>query len=1313
MKLFKHLFTLILLICLLINTASGRFDDSLMRATSGEGRGSFSYESIFLKPGLIRVKHVFLPSPGFRVIDKLSLIENPVRALIIGDTGVSNSLTNIGKVLFRVKLGGRSLYYVVTNEPGLNQLSLNRFIDRVIPDKPFYTLLNDKSRMFLHTIRGFTGNSISHSSGEYTVSYLEIHGVTKVWEQYGFTGEGVLIGLVDTGVDFAHPELSYSALARDGSGNPLLMVIDNGLTLFTDVINVENGYLKTRNLILPLYSPLTLSIYMVQLGFDVEIGGLRSLSGVYKVGLYDYFFIYTIGPYEALLIECPVLAILVDTQEPGVYDKVFFDLSSVFYEISVFMSKYVSWRTPSPQWLDRSIVDEEWFGPGKEIVSRDFDNDGYPDFTIGTIVGYYLDTIGLINATIKPDGVTLGKPALYVGWDYSGRFVALTKDYYGHGTNVASSIVARGESSYGGVRVKGVAPSAKLLVVESLWLYDALIGLLWLSGYELEFTELNGSIVLSFNPNGPRRADIVSNSWGLTYVNYLLQSFPGSDVFSFIVDDILFTRNIILNKPVTLVFAAGNEGPGYSSQSSPSTSLLSVSIGAVTSFKFLETMGLPSGGFGDVVPFSSRGPNSLGYPTPDALAVGAFDYTASRLIDNNGYGAGVSLFGGTSLATPIASGILALITQAYRVQYGYDPDAVKLKLILKNGAVDIGYNVYAQGCGLIDAYKSIKTVLMNDNLVYVDQALYKAFRENYGNLYGGLIEQHMGRLLDKTLFLHVNPGSNASVKLFIQSRSNVEAYVYELRFIKELTVFKGVYSFADKLFIEINPLSYVYSDYIDIVVTLRNSTYRFGEFRQIPIDPNHVIDALLIDWVDLDKDKSIDLNEVKVLNWDARLGVQTVLTLSQPNRKVKGNLILVLTPWSKAIPVEIEVKVIAYNFVKSTIISNVTKIHWDNLTVVNLSINVPKTITPGLREVKITLLNGHGDVTVVPATVSVPLIIDRYSKLIVGGFSNGFRYDQFSMHAPYDLMGVWECKDWRILPILINATEVSGLLVTATWNTGYSTDLSVLTLPPGGVFLENASINYFASYKLPYDTGFVYNPNLRDQLNSKLRFYIPIQWPTPLREVWLDILEVSINDSRVGLVTVAKANKPPTSFGLYRLIYAFSSFSGSGSEGLVVFRFLTVKSTLELNVTNGVNGGFVVEALFSFISPGYTPFYLSNVFVSFNTTVTLINGVESSIPVSTLIYGYLDNLTVMPINSFAGYYLDTSTYSVELTGGFEYVVNEAVLHEVNVIVVLNNYYWHSEGLYWFNPSEGRLIVFSYVYPGLASASLTVDSAFWR
>ena len=209
----------------------------------------------------------------------------------------------------------------------------------------------------------------------------------------------------------------------------------------------------------------------------------------------------------------------------------------------------------------------------------------------------------------------------FVDYNFDGQPDEPPLDGHGHGTHCAG--IAAGTGGYM-PQIKGVAPGALLLAGKVLsnygWGYDSWIikGIEW---------AVNNS------------ADIISMSLGgLAYHGY---------------DPLVDAVNKAVEKGVTVVIAAGNEGPGLFTIASPGVSPLAITVGAYDV------------DYGTIAGFSSRGPTVNLTVKPDVVAPGV-DILAARA--NNTYmGEPGTLYhvyaSGTSMATPHVAGYAALVLQ--------------------------------------------------------------------------------------------------------------------------------------------------------------------------------------------------------------------------------------------------------------------------------------------------------------------------------------------------------------------------------------------------------------------------------------------------------------------------------------------------------------------------------------------------------------------------------------------------------------------------------------------------------------------------
>lgn len=233
-----------------------------------------------------------------------------------------------------------------------------------------------------------------------------------------------------------------------------------------------------------------------------------------------------------------------------------------------------------------------------------------------------------------------------------------SRDDNGHGTHVAGIVAA------GGDRFRGVAPESSLHVAK----------------------------VLRSDGGGLTSTVIAGLEWAIEQQVQVINLSLGSSGSSDGTDALSTACNTVMARGVVVCVAAGNDGPRSYSVGSPAAAQQVITVGACS----LE---------GQVADFSARGPTADGRVKPD-IALPGVAITSCRAAGTS-LGAVVdeqyTVASGTSMATPFATGIVALLLEAYP---GLRPPEVKERL--KRTAKDLGASPYAQGAGLTDALRAYK-----------------------------------------------------------------------------------------------------------------------------------------------------------------------------------------------------------------------------------------------------------------------------------------------------------------------------------------------------------------------------------------------------------------------------------------------------------------------------------------------------------------------------------------------------------------------------------------------------------------------------
>lgn len=240
-------------------------------------------------------------------------------------------------------------------------------------------------------------------------------------------------------------------------------------------------------------------------------------------------------------------------------------------------------------------------------------------------------------------------------------------DDNGHGTHVAGIIAGDGFCS--NKKYCGIAPKSNIISVKVLDnkgngdVSDVILGINWI-----------------INNKEKYNIRIVNISVGSLSKNKMEEE-------SILVRGV----NSLWDNGLVVVTAAGNNGPSKNSISTPGISRKVITVGASDDYITVKFMG------NRMKNYSGRGPTYSCIVKPEVIAPG------SNIISCTNAKTGYTLKSGTSMATPIVSGVIALLLEKYPYM---TPKDVKLKIY--DTSKDLGLPKSQQGWGLIDVKKLLE-----------------------------------------------------------------------------------------------------------------------------------------------------------------------------------------------------------------------------------------------------------------------------------------------------------------------------------------------------------------------------------------------------------------------------------------------------------------------------------------------------------------------------------------------------------------------------------------------------------------------------
>jgi len=868
---------------------------------------------------------------------------------------------------------------------------------------------------------------------------VNTHGAKAAWAK-GYTGTGIKVAVIDTGVDFANPDLQGTQARQPFgpyAGWPIAFDSRSMMTyLFTGLAfpNTDVWYSNT--------SSTNIVGYVVP---------PTSISGIYHIGLHPDHRLATsvvAGTPKGLRA-----VLVVDEHFTGVYDTVYVDLDN-----------------------DKDFTDEKRCFKGDEIALRDLTGDGLADIS-GGMVYFIADGVNYVPFSVYISGlygIPNVKPA-------AGTLVAfmindITENGGDHGTLCASAVVAQGALGI----VYGMAPGAKIVAIGNLYQGG--------SGYDNYRFVRRGYDGIPGTGDEP---NIVSMSYGTSSIYN-----DGWDYESRFID--LYTS--IYSPYITFCGATGNGGHGYGTITSPSSAPGIISVGAATEYWSFEAIaGDDQILWGDVQPWSNRGPSAVGQPDPDVVAIGAWGSGDLPLNEVGNGAAAWAVWGGTSMSTPITAGVTALMYQAYIGAHGVPPTSYRAREIMMSSATNLNYDPLVQGAGMVNGDRATDMAREAGGIVVspsfwtagrYDGKQYPAFTKIL--LQGQDASTHITLTNTKTM---TRPAKPNTVEVTLSDTILVKTGEYTFSFTGDLSK-ESSYSMGRP-------------DYLhEITGVIPAGTELMKVSAYFPFDKmdangdytnvgNNYYRLLVYDWKDLDMDGIYwnDLNGNGVVNagemepmeinrytYSYPYGTTLEARVHDPLTRYHDGILVgiqhrIKTALAPVVPINIKVE-----FYK--------KADWDLLTLgttkisvpngksvgVDVCVHVPLDTPVGLYEGTINVNDGT-KVTVVPVLVNVAPADADGSPTATFSFGctppANTLYDNGRVFGAFDWNWRDESGDWRFYYVDVPKRQVktgTKLIVDTTWST-LPTDIDTWVYGPEEDVFSDTWPNRYGPYTLGYKGG--------------------------------------------------------------------------------------------------------------------------------------------------------------------------------------------------------------------------------------------------
>lgn len=523
------------------------------------------------------------------------------------------------------------------------------------------------------------------------------HKSSEAWKK-GFTGDGVIVGVIDDGIDFGHPDLVGTTARVTDPASPYYgwPMAFSETSMYGYALDVLLGTFYVHNGGYGIWYADTSETRTVAGNFGgTAVIEYTPLTGYATWGdLHEYTIPATSQSHVAHIGSFPdadleqlygerVAVLVMDEGAAGVYDTVYVDLDN-----------------------DYDFTDEKPAYLGDEYIYRDMDGDGYADIS-GGMVQWISDGENplpiadwLWGLGIPDNGVQdFGEPD-------AGDLVMFSGAYdfgYSHGTNCASNIAGQGVVNGGlsaqpfrvGGMVQGAAPDAGLMNFGDFYRTP--------SGPSQDDVYLVAALGYDGIPYTDDETQINTNSYG-EFGSY----FANWSYYDRFIADV----NHTLGGNTTYVFSYGNDGPGFGTNEG-AAGVTTLKVGASTQYGSTNWDSIASADqivYGDSNSWGSKGPDFDGSVAPDILANGDRGSGSSKINygpynGHMGFDGWTSweTWGGTSRSAPVAGGNLALVYQAYKDRYGVWPTYQMAQDLLMAGANDAKTDPTLQGAGVVNA----------------------------------------------------------------------------------------------------------------------------------------------------------------------------------------------------------------------------------------------------------------------------------------------------------------------------------------------------------------------------------------------------------------------------------------------------------------------------------------------------------------------------------------------------------------------------------------------------------------------------------